>query len=389
MSETAEQFAQQGLASLRAGNARAAREAFQRAASADASNVSVWLGLAFANAHLEDNEATLAAVDRALVLEPGNLRALLFKGDHLSQLQQTRKALVFYQAALKVAAQRQDLPDDIRTGLHRAETSCQRFAGEYESYLLQALSQQGYQPGKSHPRFQQALDIAFGKQQVYYQQPTRFYYPELPQLQFYPATMFPWLQELEQATADIRTELQAIMQNPDNFGPYLVSDPDTPQFNDTTNVDNNDWGAFFFYEEGRLVEKNAQRCPATMHALSQVPLPHVPGSTPHALFSKLAGNTRIPPHCGLLNTRLICHLPLIVPENCGALRCGNQLQHWVEGSAYLFDDSIEHEAWNDSNEDRVVLLFDVWRPELSEEERDLIGAMLQAVQSYEAEENTD
>ena len=130
--------------------------------------------------------------------------------------------------------------------------------------------------------------------------------------------------------------------------------------------------------------ENARRCPHTMAALDAAPLPHVEGSTPHALYSRLAAHTRIPPHVGLINTRLICHLPLLVPENCGALRCGSQEQTWVEGQAYVFDDSIEHEAWNDSDADRVVLLFDIWRPELSVEERELVGAMLQAVQSYES-----
>lgn len=82
---------------------------------------------------------------------------------------------------------------------------------------------------------------------------------------------------------------------------------------------------------------------------------------------------------------MICHLPLIVPENCGGLRCGNQVENWREGAAYVFDDSIEHEAWNNSDQDRVVLLFDIWRPELTEEERLLISAMLETVSNYENE----
>ena len=84
----------------------------------------------------------------------------------------------------------------------------------------------------------------------------------------------------------------------------------------------------------------------------------------------------------MLNTRLICHLPIIVPENCGALRVGNQTRTWQEGKALIFDDSVEHEAWNNSNEERVVLLFDIWRPELTEDERRLITDMLVAVEEY-------
>jgi aspartate beta-hydroxylase len=381
---SATQLAQQGVESLQRGNAAKARELFQQALSIDDKNISVWLGLAFANARLEDDQATLGAVDKALALEPHNLRALLFKADHLARQKQSRKALVFYQAAIKVASKQSNFPADVATGLQRAQDSCQRYAGEYESYLLQSLVKQGYQAGKSAPRFQQALDIAFGKQEVYYQQPTRFYYPELPHRQFYPTEEFPWLTQVEAATSAIKAELAAVLQGENSFSPYLVSDPDAVQFNDAGNIDNADWGAFYFYQEGLMVEENARRCPETMKALALTPQPHVAGSTPHALYSKLAAHTKIPPHHGLINTRLICHLPLIVPENCGALRCGNQLQHWQEGEAYVFDDSIEHEAWNDSDMDRTVLLFDIWRPELSAEERELISAMLQAVQAYES-----
>ena len=92
---------------------------------------------------------------------------------------------------------------------------------------------------------------------------------------------------------------------------------------------------------------------------------------------------RIPPHHGLLNTRLICHLPLIAPEGC-ALRVGNETRAWVPGQALVFDDSMEHEAWNLSDRLRVVLLFDIWRPELSLDERELVAAMLAAVDSYGA-----
>ena len=61
---------------------------------------------------------------------------------------------------------------------------------------------------------------------------------------------------------------------------------------------------------------------------------------------------------------------------------GSETRRWIEGEGWLFDDTIEHEAWNDSPEPRVLLLFDVWRPELSEEERGLVATMLEAVDSY-------
>ena len=122
--------------------------------------------------------------------------------------------------------------------------------------------------------------------------------------------------------------------------------------------------------------------PLTLKAVEAAPLPIIRDQSPMLLFSKLTPGTRIPPHHGRLNTRLICHLPIIVPKNCGALRVGNEQRSWVEGEMLIFDDSIEHEAWNSSAEERVVLLFEIWRPELNEEERRLVTQLLTAVQDY-------
>jgi aspartyl/asparaginyl beta-hydroxylase (cupin superfamily) len=84
----------------------------------------------------------------------------------------------------------------------------------------------------------------------------------------------------------------------------------------------------------------------------------------------------------MLNARLICHVPLIVPEGCG-FRVGNETRRWEVGKALIFDDTIEHEAWNDSKEDRLLLIFDIWRPELSEVERKAVTAMFEAVDAYQ------
>ena len=93
---------------------------------------------------------------------------------------------------------------------------------------------------------------------------------------------------------------------------------------------------------------------------------------------KLDG-ARIQAHNGMINTRLICHLPLIVPPGCG-FRVGNETREWEVGKLLIFDDTIEHEAWNDSGEDRVVLIFDVWRPELSMDERRAVTAIFEAIE---------
>jgi aspartyl/asparaginyl beta-hydroxylase (cupin superfamily) len=114
-----------------------------------------------------------------------------------------------------------------------------------------------------------------------------------------------------------------------------------------------------------------QSCPRTWEKVLTAPLPRVPGWGPTVTFSLLKAGARIAPHTGMTNTRLICHVPLIVPPGCG-FRVGNEVREWEVGKLLIFDDSIEHEAWNDSDSDRVVLIFDIWRPELTlAEQREL------------------
>ncbi|MFM9481388.1 aspartyl/asparaginyl beta-hydroxylase domain-containing protein, partial [Streptomyces scabiei] len=84
-------------------------------------------------------------------------------------------------------------------------------------------------------------------------------------------------------------------------------------------------------------------------------------NAPNLMFSRLRPQTHIPPHHGMTNTRLVVHLPLIVPEGCW-FRVGNDTRPWIEGQAWVFDDSILHEAMNPTAQDRVILMWDVWNP---------------------------
>jgi aspartyl/asparaginyl beta-hydroxylase (cupin superfamily) len=240
------------------------------------------------------------------------------------------------------------------------------------------LAAEGYQPGGSSRRIDQALDLMLGKQQVFLQSPTAFYFPELPQRQFFEREEFDWIEALESRTPAIREELLEVLQDERGVEPYVRSDGSRPPRNLGELADNPSWSAFYLIKGGEVVDQHAARCPRTMAALSEVPLSRAPGRTPSVLFSLLRPRSRIGAHNGQLNTRLICHLPLIVPGN-GALRVGAETRPWVEGRVLIFDDSIEHEAWNDSDKLRGILLFEVWRPELTAEERRFVAAMLSSV----------
>ena len=386
-SHDARALAQQGFGSLQSGQMRDARQAFERLLAENWAEISVFLSLAFACWKLGDSQAAFVAVDGALQLEPHNLQAVLLKADLLDAAGQARVALTFYLAAIKYAPEARLLSEPVRHELQRAQAKCQSYEAQFAAQLKERLGRVSVDLGASSPRFSQSLELLCGEKQIYHQQPSVYYFPGLPQTQFFERGDFPWLDQVEAATADIRAELMAVLQDHAVFEPYVQDRAIGPKGRQGGLLNNPDWGAFHLWKNGKVVEEHASRCPKTMAALANAPLTRLSGRSPSIMFSLLRPGTKIPPHHGLVNTRLICHLPLIVPPDCG-LRVGNDTREVKEGRAWLFDDTIEHEAWNLSNQPRVILLFEVWRPELSQVERLLVSSMFDALDEQEGGPNS-
>jgi aspartyl/asparaginyl beta-hydroxylase (cupin superfamily) len=212
----------------------------------------------------------------------------------------------------------------------------------------------------------------------YHSTPTHFHFPELAEREFHPRSLFPWIDEIEAATDQIGAELQAVMQaERAELVPYIQYDEHLPLDQWRTLNKNPDWTAIHLWKNGERIEANARHCPKTMALLERVPQPRVAGAGPDAMFSLLAPNTAIPPHVGVNNARLVCHLPLIVPEGCW-FRCGAETRYWQRGEAFVFDDTIEHEAMNPTDELRIVFIFDCWHPDLSDVERQAVTALIEA-----------
>lgn len=369
------------------GDARRAKKLFERIVAGGGSNASVWLGIARACNKLKDVKAEVTALDKTLALEPGNPWALIMKADYYNAIGDARAACAYYVKTVNVAPPADQRPVELDNEINRAEAMSRRFAQQYETYLRQRLAEKGNQGGAESARFARSLDMIFGKEQIYYdeslaycQQPRTYYFPGLPQTQFFERSDFPSLDAVEAATGDIRAELVEVMESDDAFSPYVTGESNRPQA-DHALKDNENWGAFYLWKDGEIVPENAARCPKTVEVMKGFPLAGIKGRSPNVLFSLLRPGMRIPPHNGLLNTRLICHLPLVVPEGCG-LRVGDDSRTLEEGRAWLFDDSIEHEAWNNSGENRAILLFEIWRPELTGHERSLVEAMFEAIDAY-------
>ena len=247
-----------------------------------------------------------------------------------------------------------------------------RLAAEREALLkTRGLPQESWSP-----RLRSAMEIAAGKRKQYLQQPTAFTYPELPHVQYYDPAQFSWAAAIEAAAAGIRQELLALIESDgDAFRAYIhVHSGGVPLKENQALLGSKEWSVLFLCENGWLVPEVVGRCPQTWNAVLEAPLPRIAGWGPTVVFSVLKGGARIAPHTGMYNTRLICHLPLIVPPGCG-FRVGNEVREWQPGKLLIFDDTIEHEAWNTGTEDRVVLIFDIWRPELNDQERHELTAL--------------
>jgi aspartyl/asparaginyl beta-hydroxylase (cupin superfamily) len=115
--------------------------------------------------------------------------------------------------------------------------------------------------------------------------------------------------------------------------------------------------------------------------LDTLPMIDIPNFGPTVLFSVLEPHTHIPAHSSVTNARLVVHLPVIVPGNC-RFRVGNETRDWEEGKAWVFDDTIDHEAWNDSDGKRVIVMIDIWNPMLTPAERDLVSGLLNGMRDY-------
>src|SRR5436190_1017689 len=207
-------------------------------------------------------------------------------------------------------------------------------------------------------------------------------FPRLPAIEFLDRGDFRWLDPFEAAAHEIRAEaLAALAQAADDFVPYISKPAGSPvdQWQELNNSKR--WSTFFLLKNGERIEEHLARCPRTAALLAAAPLCEIRGHAPTAFFSVAAPKTRIPAHTGVTNTRFIVHMALVVPPSC-EFRVGAEIRAWREGRAWVFDDTFEHEAWNGSDEPRIVLIFDVWNSFLTAAERDLVGVVTAGVQEY-------
>lgn len=372
-----------GVHALRKGDASEAKVLLERAAAADPGNPSLYINLATCLRALNDADGESKALERALTLNPYFFEALMQRASLFERVGQSRQAARAYHRAL--CALRPDMPlsPSVQPVVEHARRIVQANLRELEACLQERMSEvRARHASSSQERVDDCLGAILGKNRIYVQQPMYVHFPRLPAIQFYDREQFPWLGQVEQATDDIRTELLGLLEDARaSFVPY-VDYPDDEPLNQWKELNRSRrWSALFLFKSGKRQDAIADRCPRTLAALEGAPVVGIPGAGPTSFFSLLEPHTHIPAHTGGTNTRVIVHLPLIVPPKC-RFRVGTQVREWQPGTALVFDDTIEHEAWNDSDQDRVILIFDIWNPLLTPAERDLMTAATAAMADF-------
>jgi aspartyl/asparaginyl beta-hydroxylase (cupin superfamily)/Tfp pilus assembly protein PilF len=362
---------------------RQAQSLLERALAVAPGQPAFALNLAFVFRAKGDIEAETAALTRALSIDPYFYPALLAKGMLLERIGRTRAASKVYQDVLKIAPPDDQLPPTIKTQIAHAKEVIAAEAAAFETYLAHNLAPlRDRHAASSLSRIDECRDVMLGKTKIYTSQPHMLHFPGLPSVAYYDREDFPWLGRLEAATDLIRAELLALLAEDDpGIRPYLAH-PDGVPLNQWAELNRSPrWSAYFLWEGGTRIDAHCARCPATASLVESLPLCDQAGFAPTVNFSILKPHTHLPPHTGDVNTRLIVHLPLIIPEGC-RFRVGNHTKPWRVGEAFVFDDTIEHEAFNDSDHLRAILMLDIWHPGLTGPERDFVTALLASERRY-------
>ena len=361
------------------GRAADATALLERAIRADGNAPELWMNLAKAHRLGDNDAAERAALDAALRLDQRHFMALVRLAELHERRGETGPAMERWTHVLAMSAMFERRTPALDALFAHASAFVAEQRGRFAADIEQALAEvRGEVGGAERRRFDACLDHALGRRVIYANECAGTHFPFLPAVEFFDEALFPWLAELEAETSVIRAELEGMLADGGaGITPYVTMAPGTP-VNKWTPLDGKlDWGAMHLWRNGVRQDEACARAPRTAAILDRMPMADMPGRTPTAFFSILKPHTHLPAHTGVSNTRAIVHLPLIVPPGC-ALRVGGETREWVEGRGFVFDDTIEHEAWNNSDQLRAVLILDAWNPFITEQERGLLRAFYRA-----------
>ena len=358
-------------------DAARAREILEAAAPSDPALPDYWQRLATVRQMTGAPVKAIEAIDRALSLAPLDFMNLLMRARMLDQAGHPEAGEAYGRALAQPRPE--PFPAMLASAISRGETLWAAHQQGTEGRINAAVEASGADltPAERRRAERLASNIA-RRTRAYYSEATHFHYPGLREAEFHERASFPWLEELETLTPQIRAEMDAVANAADaKLVPYVKYADSEPLAQWRALNHSRDWTAIHLVERGETIAANAAHCPVTMGFLKGMEQPWVAGCGANAMFSLLAPRTTIPAHVGVANFRLLCHLPLIVPGKCW-FRVGAETRDFEYGKAWVFDDTIEHEAQNETDQLRVILIFDLWHPDLSPAEREAIAATVSA-----------
>jgi len=348
-----------GMLRLQQGKAGESATLLRRAVAQDPKSAEAHNGLGAALQGLGAYDEALGCHDKALVLAPGYDDALLHRGRALQALGRGAEAVACYEVVLEKTPGNAQTQLALATALEasgRHEEAFVRYRNaasidpKLADYLSKALAnyhqhhQADAQPGM------QRMNAYIGSFLTNQGNARMGVYPGLSSAPFHDTTRLPGAAALEQNYPVIREEIEALAATEFHAESEGLKERGT-------------WDVFLFYERGRKNEENCARCPVITRLIES----HNTVRTQAGLLyvSKLSPGTYIKAHRGPTNVRLRCHLGIRIPDGDCGLKVGGETRRWQEGRCIVFDDSLEHEAWNQTAEPRVVLIIDFWHPDLT------------------------
>jgi aspartyl/asparaginyl beta-hydroxylase (cupin superfamily) len=374
-----------GRLALEARDTSRALDLLQKAQKANPNDPFVPLNISYIMAASGNVRGEVQALDQALAADPYCYPAMFRKGQLMAQAGLRSDAHFVLRNALKISGPDERLSSDVRALKAYARDFVDKYTKEKTEFLLANTKDiRERDPRTWDFGFEEAVQVAGGNYRVFHHEPTGFHFPGLPATCFFDRSRFDWLPALEAMTETICQELGALEAAFANgYEAYVQREVGQPLDQWAELNKSHRWSAMYLWRDGHRIGKVCDAAPKTAAFLDSLPKCDVPGLAPTAFFSALEPHTRIPPHTGVTNIRSIVHLPLVVPQNAW-FRVGNDKRAFEKGKAWVFDDSIDHEAANDSAERRVILIFDVWNPNLSPAQRDLARTLETATSEFAA-----
>ena len=303
--------------------------------------------------------------------QPGNAELALFLGARLEEAGNAEQAVALWSLGDDVGGFVRNVRNDSRATKEMQADSklangkiCERLTKLHD----QSIDDFERHSGERVPRIRRGIWCLTNNEEFEFadplQKPVIFYVPELSVQPVWDGSQLEKLSPLVDGFSQVASEYSVAAEKLNLTEPYVPRS--TPGREWLKLRGTLDWSALYLFKDSKPTE-NTQLFPETVKLFEQLDIVRVNQNPMEIFFSRLTPGAHIPPHFGLTNSRLTVHLPLTVPNNC-AIRVKDREHCWTPGEPFAFDDSFEHEAWNRSEEDRVVLIFEIHHPALSPSE---------------------